>query len=249
MKRRLLRLSAAAVLAVGVVLPIGAQPAGAVDPLTVIKVVEAAYSLWQKFAKGGGLTLDQAVQQIKQAIQNAQQKIIDQIDLVAVAGVRACAENTVITFNDIDKLSTDSLQAFASDATLCATQAQSLISAVTPTQAAVDQAGFALDTVGPLALAARARAGLTTPALTSVLASGNTSLLTALLPSCARDDLSGGEPGVPRLIAWDCTAYNGDEGEVIIRGNSAAAKITAQDTATRNTSRAVAQAVLPQLAP
>src|SRR5690349_9541030 len=102
MKRTLLRLSTAAVLAVGVVVPMGAQPANAVDPLTVIGVIEAAYSAWQKFAKGGGLTLDQAVQQIKQAILDARNQIIDQIDLVAVASVRACAESAVINFNDID---------------------------------------------------------------------------------------------------------------------------------------------------
>jgi hypothetical protein len=246
MKRRLLRLSTAAVLAVGVVVPVGAQPAHAVDPLTVISAVEAAYSAWQKFATGGGTTLNQAVQQIKQAILNAQQKIIDQIDLVAVASVRACAENTVITFNDIDQLSPDSLQTFASDATSCATQAQSLIPAVSATPAAVDQAGFALNTVGPLALAARARAGFTTSALTSVLAGGNTSLLTALLPSCVKEDLTGGEPGAGHVYAWDCVAYNGDEGEVVIAGHPGA-RATAENQATRNTSRAIAQAVLPQL--
>jgi hypothetical protein len=217
-----------------------------VDPLTVISAVEAAYSAWQKFAHGGGLTLNDAVQQIKQAVLDARNQIIDQIDLVAVASVRACAESAVIEFNDIDQLTPDSLQAFAMNATACATQAQSLIPAVTATPAAVDEAGFALNTVGPLALAARARAGFTTATLTSVLAGGDTSLVSALLPSCFKDDLSGGEPGVPHIYAWDCTAYNGDEAEIVIAGNPNA-KAAAQDQASRATSRAIAQAVLPQL--
>lgn len=246
MKRRLLRVSTAALLAVGLIAPLGAQPAKAVEPLTVIGVVEAAYSAWQKFAKNNGLTLDQAVQQIKSAILDARNKIIEQIDLVAVASVRGCAESAVINFNDIDRLSPDSLQAFAMDATACVTQAQSLIPAVTAAPAAVDQAGFAMNTVGPLALAARARAGLSTATLAAVLAGGNNSLVSALVPTCTRDDLSGGEPGVPHIIAWDCFAYNGDEGEVVIAGHPNA-RTTAENYATRNTSRAIAMAVLPQL--
>jgi hypothetical protein len=247
MKRRLLRLSTAAALAVGLAVPMGAQPVQAVEPATVITAIEAVYSAWQKFAKGGGgTTLDQAIQQIKQAILTAQSKIIDEINLVAVASVRGCAESAVINFNDIEQLSPDNLQAFALDATACVTQAQSLIPAITGTPAAVDQAGFALNAVGPLALAARARAGLSTPTLTSVLASGNTSLVSALVPSCVKDDLSGGEPGVPHIHVWDCTAYNGDQAEVVIGGNPAA-RTTAENYAARNTSRAIAQAVLPQL--
>ncbi|HKT04476.1 MAG TPA: hypothetical protein VJT31_33590 [Rugosimonospora sp.] len=246
MKRRLFRLGTAAVLAVGVAVPLGAQPAQAVDPGTVVAVIEAAYSLYQKFAKSGGLTLDQAVAQIKTAIQNAQTNIINQIDLVAVASVRACAESAVINYADIDRLSPDALQTFAMDATACVTQAQSLIPAVTATPVAVDQAGFAMNTVGPLALVARAKAGLGTSALASVLAGGNTSLLSALLPTCHKEDLSGGERGVPHVYAWDCFAYNGDEGEVLIRGNPNA-QAAAQNAASRNTSRAVALSVLPQL--
>jgi hypothetical protein len=93
---------------------------------------------------------------------------------VAVASVQACAESTVIDFADIDLMTTDSLQAFASNATACATQAQSLIPAVTGSPAAVDQAGFALNAVGPLALTARAKAGFSTAGLTPRWSPGTT---------------------------------------------------------------------------
>ncbi|HKT01881.1 MAG TPA: hypothetical protein VJT31_20335 [Rugosimonospora sp.] len=246
MKRRLLRLGTAAVMAVGVALPATAQPAQA-DVGTVIAVVKQVYSLYQQFFKSSGLTLQQAVDQIKAAIQSAQTAIINQIDLVAVAQVRACAESAVINFADINAFTPDNLQVFALDATSCVTLAQSLIPAVTATPAAVDQAGFAMNTVGPIALMARAKAGLTTASLTSVLVSGENSLISSLVPPCVRDNLTGGEPGAGKIFAWDCTAYNGDEAEVIIRGDTNAAKAQSQDYAGRNTSRGVAQAVLPLL--
>jgi len=245
MKRRLIRLGTAALMAIGVAVPLGAQPAQAVDPGTVIAVVQKIYSLYQQFAKSKGLTLEQAVQQIETAITNAQKAITDQIDLVAVADVKACAESVVIDFADMDQMTTDSLQAFASNATACATKAQSLIPAVTGTPAAVDQAGFALNAVGPLALAARAKAGYSTAALTSVLVAGDNSLVSALLPTCRKVDESGGEKGVPRVYVWDCVAYDGTESEIGINVPSALTR--SQDLATRNTSRAIAQAVLPDL--
>jgi hypothetical protein len=241
MKRALLRTVVAAAMAVSITLPVTAQPANAADPVTVIAIIKQVYSLYQQFTSSGGSgpTLAQAIQQITTAINNAQTAIISQIDLVATASVRSCAASTVIDFADINAFSPDNLQAFARDATSCVTQANSLLTVVAD-KAAVDQLGFAMNTVGPLALMARVKAGLTTPELRSVLVAGNNTLIAALLPACQREDLSGGEPGAPRVYVWDCFAYNGDEG-------MNRQKIGAQDNATRRTSRAVAQAVLPQL--
>ncbi|HKS99886.1 MAG TPA: hypothetical protein VJT31_10180 [Rugosimonospora sp.] len=240
MKRRLLRAGTAAALAIGIVLPGTAQPAQA-DVGSVIGIIKEIYSLYQQFAKGGssGPTLQQAIQQIEAAIQSAQNAIISQIDRVAAAGVQACATSAVINFADINALTPDNLQAFALDTTSCVTQANSLISAVTD-KAATDMLGFALNTVGPLALMARTKAGLSTPDLKTVLVGGNNTLVTALLPDCQHVDESGGEPGVPHFFLWECTAYNGDMG-------AAKARAASENAATQNTSRAVAQAVLPGL--
>jgi hypothetical protein len=230
----------AALMAVGITVPMAAQPAQA-DVGTVIAVIKQIYSLYQQFAGGSsGTTLDQAIQQITATIQSAQTAIISQIDLVATAGVQACATSAVINFADINALSPDNLQAFALDTTSCVTQAKSLIDVVTD-QAATDQLGFAMNTVGPLALMARTKAGLTTPSLKAVLVAGNNTIVTKLLPACQHVDESGGEPGAPRFYLWECVAYNGNQG-------AAKQRPASENAATSNTSRAVAQAALPQLA-
>lgn len=140
-----------------------------------------------------------------------------------------------INFADINALMSGNLQAFALATTGCVTPADSLIGALTD-KAAIDEIGFAMNTVGPLALIARTKAGLTTPAFKSVLVAGENSIISALLPSC--DTVNVGDPGHPFFV-WDCTAYNGTE----VQSKPLAA---AQDLATANTSRAVAQA-LPTL--
>jgi hypothetical protein len=248
MRRTLLRAVTTVVAAVGVILPTAAPPAQA-DAGTVIAVIKQIYSLYQQFAGGGGPTLAQAIQQITAAIQASRDAIISQINQVATANVRACAASAVINFADINALTPDNLQAFALQTTDCVTQAKSLIDVVTTDKVATDQLGLAMNTVGPLALMARSKAGLTTPALKTVLVSGENTLVTALLPACHREDASGGEPGVPHVYEWICIAYNGDEGDVLVRnGNNGSARTLSENNATRNTSRAVAQAVIPQLA-
>lgn len=235
MRRTLLRVITAAAMAAGVTVPATAQPAQA-DVGTVIAVVKQLYSIYQQFAAGGSLSLPQAVQEIEAQIQASQTAIISQIDLVAAANVQACASSAVINFADINALTPDNLQVYAMDATDCVTQADSLIGALTD-PAAIDRIGFALNTVGPLALIARTKAGLTTPALTSVLVSAENSLITALTPSC--DKVNVGDPGHPFYI-WDCVAYDGTEAQ-------SKPKAAAENAATANTSRAVAQAALPAL--
>lgn len=241
MRRTFLRAATAGAAAIGIVVP-SATPAQA-DAATVVAVAKQIYSLYQQFAGGGGLTLQGAIQQITAAIQSSQTAIVSQIDLVATANVRACALSAVINFADINALTPDNLQNFALQTTDCVTQAKSLIDVVSTDKAATDQLGFAMNTVGPLALMARAKAGLTTPALRAVLVAGENTLITALLPSC--DEMNVGGDGPP-LFEWTCTAYNGDIGTaVVVRTGDALAR--AQDKATRNTSRAIAQAALPQL--
>ena len=247
MRRSLIRVvtavTMAAALAVGSTVPASAQTAKPnVDVGTVVAVVKQIYSIYQQFLGGSnGMTLPQAVQQIEAQITAARTAIIDEIDLVAAANVQACAQSAVINFQDINALSPDNLQAYALAMTDCVTQANSLLGAVTD-KAAIDEIGFAMNTVGPLALMARIKAGLTTPALKSVLVAGDNTLITSLLPTCRR--MNEGDPDHP-FYMWDCIAYNGNEAEVWV--NVPSAKTKAQDAATANTSRAVAQAALPTL--
>ncbi len=235
MRRTLLRVITAGAMALGVTVPATAQPAQA-DVVTVIAVVKQLYSIYQQFSSSGSLTLPQAVQQIEAQIQASQTAIIDEIDLVAAANVQACASSAVVNFADINAFTTDNLQVYAMNTTDCVTQADSLLSAITD-KAAIDKIGFALNIVGPLALIARTKAGLTTPALQSVLVSAENTLITALTPSCEKVNV--GDPGHPFYV-WDCIAYDGTE----VQGKPLK---TAQDAATANTSRAIAQAALPAL--
>ena len=207
MRRSLLRVATAAALSVGMILPIATVPAQA--DITVVGVIEAVYSLYQKFFSGGS-GLEQAVAQINAQIQSAKTAIIDEMDLIAAANVKACAESAVINFADIDALTPDNLQAFALDTTSCVTLANSLLGAVTD-KAAIDEIGFAMNTVGPLALMARAKAGPTTPALKAVLVAGDNTLIASLnTDNCTSEVVNLPSGGTGRL--WDCIAYNGDEG-------------------------------------
>jgi hypothetical protein len=236
MKKRLMRVGTAALMAIGIALPATATPARA-DVGTVVAVVKQIYSLYQQFAGSGSTTLDQAIAQITAAIQTSQTAIISQIDLVATASVQACASSAVINFADINALSPANLQAFALDTTSCVTQANSLINVVTD-KAAIDELGFAMNTVGPLALMARIKAGLTTPSLKAVLTAGDNTIITALLPACQYVNANGA--GEPPFFEWECYAYNGAFG-------GAKARASAENFATARTSRAVALAALPLL--
>jgi hypothetical protein len=114
--------------------------------------------------------------------------------------------------------------------------AQALLGALTD-KAAIDEVGFAMNTVGPLALMARLKAGLTTPALKAVLVAGENSLISLLLPTCTRTN--EGDPGHP-FFSWVCDAYNGAEGDV---PNT----LLSENEAMANTSWVIAQTELPVL--
>jgi hypothetical protein len=221
-----------------------------VDPGTVIAVAQKLYGIYKSFT-GGGSSAQLATQQIIDAINSSRTAIISQIDAVAAADVRACAQSAVINFNDFNALSPDNQQAFALSATNCVTQADSLLSAVTD-KAAKDQLGFALNTVGPIALMARVRAGLTTTGLTSVLKDANQTVYNQLIPGCGVVRV-GGYPVAgtvnPYYFVANCSSYNQDYGradfDTEARANAALPAL--RNTAGRNTSWLVAEDVLPQL--
>lgn len=237
MKRTMLRVATAAAMAIGVIVPTAAVPAQA-DVGTVIGVIKQIYSIYQQFTQGQS-ALQTAVQQIEAAIQSAQNTIIGEIDQVAAANVRGCAESAVINFADITRLSPDNLQVFAFNTTDCVTQANALIPALS-NKAAVDEVGVALDTVAPLAVLARAEAGLTTTSLKTVVVSAENSLRTSLLPDCERQDATGGEPGAGHFFVWDCNAYNGNNG-------NEKRLIDAQNEAARNTTWVLVPTVIANM--
>jgi len=185
-------------------------PAVAVTPAEAITAAKTAYAIYERLS-GGGLTLAQAKDQIIAAVGAARVSIESHIDAIAAAEVKACARSAVIDVADMAAMSPDSLQAFAFRTTDCSTLAEAYAGAAND-KAAIDQLGFALDVVGPIALVARRAAGLTTPGLEASLVAGNQTILRKLAPSCLASPLYG--DATPRVleVALSCTAYNGRRG-------------------------------------
>jgi hypothetical protein len=244
MRARLIRgiavAAAAAIIGVVVAAPARAAPAQAAPPATtavvpigqIITVVQQAYSLYRSFTQHS-ISVQEATSQILAAIDSARTQIMAHVDAIAAAQARACARSTLIDFTDFDAFTPDNQQAFARDATGCLLLADSLLRTVTD-KAAINELGLAFDAVGPIALVARARTGLSNGALLPVLVDTNRALTTLLYPRCT-PHYEG------RLFdEWYCVAFNGDDATNYYRANAA-------DWATRNTSRYLAQAVLPLL--
>lgn len=213
-----------------------AAPAGAarttVDPGTLVMIIKGAYDVYKAFTQGGQ-SGQAATAQIIAAINSARTDIINHIDAIAAAQARACAQAAVINFADFEALTPDNKQNFALNATSCVTLIDSLLAAVSD-KAAADQLGFALDSVGPIALIVRSRTGLTNPGLVTVLVHANQRVQSVLAPSC--------HPVIiERFTEWACSSYNGDHAGPDIPFSSV------QAAAGRRTSWAVARAVLPTL--
>ncbi len=190
-----------------------AQAVGVGEIATAIQYAQKAYDIYQKFF-GNQLTLAQAEQQIEAAIAQAQTAITAEIDRVATADIQACARTAVTEFADIGSMSPDTAMAFANSSTDCVDHAQADIASIS-TLGSVDQIGFALNTVGPIALIARAHAGFSTDLLRQTIVTGHQQNVSRLTPTdCFASPLWGdAEPGGPVEVVLRCTAYNGDVGE------------------------------------
>ncbi|MDQ0931201.1 hypothetical protein [Streptomyces turgidiscabies] len=92
------------------------------------------------------------------------------------------------------------------------TRIDSLLATVSD-KAAVDQLGFAVNAVGPIALVARARAGFETAGLKSTLVNAHNAITTRLEPRYVTVRVREPGPGRPLIEEQiTCTAYNGHIG-------------------------------------
>lgn len=206
----------------------GAQTNAAVDWVTLLF---GAY----RMLIGGG-SPEAAIMQLIAVIQAAKTEIMAHIDRIATAEAKACAQQAIIDLVDINEFSTDTLQAYARDATRCVTSIESLLPTVTDL-GSVDQLGFTVNAVGPVALAARARAGFSTAGLVQSLTNSNGTVLARLGPvpgACVPFRIEG------QIEYYTCRAYNGDTG----RGYPGQ---VAWDLAARNISWPVANVALAEL--
>jgi hypothetical protein len=140
---------------------------------------------FQYASKGYELILNKPsdLSQLQALIAQTKTQIIAELDGLTAAWNSSCAANAVDTFQSIDSLTPDNLQAFAISSDKCVTDAQAQIGAVT-TKAAVDKIGFALNTVGPIALAVNAHAGFPTDLLKQHIMQANRQIQIKLAPTC-----------------------------------------------------------------
>ncbi|MFV2018359.1 hypothetical protein [Micromonospora sp. LOL_023] len=209
MRRVLLRRTVAAVAAVLITVPLGARPVQAFDFTAIIGAAKAAYELYKEYKEGD--SLDEATTKIINTINDAKTEILSQVDRLATAQAKSCARSAIIDFNDIKTFNQTTVQAYARDTTACVTLIDSLLEVVTD-KASTDQLGFTLNTVGPLALTARAHAGFSTSSLLGLVVDGNDTVLSTLTPTCITSLI--GNNGIPQsgaVYTWQtrCTAYDG----------------------------------------
>lgn len=171
--RRRLAVSLAALMSASLV----ATPANAQFDifLTFVSKGYDAYKLIQD--KPSDLSVLQAL------ITQSKTQIIAELDGITAASIASCAQTAVDTFQVIDQLSHDNQQAFAISADQCVNDAQAQIGAVTDKKA-VDKMGFALNLVGPIALAAKVHVGLPTDTLRLHILQANQQLIRKLAPVC-----------------------------------------------------------------
>jgi hypothetical protein len=116
-------------------------------------------------------------------VNGSRNAIIAHADALAAAEAVACTTQAVIELADMPQLVPAALQGWAQDVTGCVTRIDALHRAVVD-KAVADRLGFALNIVGPIALVARERAGLSTPELVRVLVASNEALQSKLNPNC-----------------------------------------------------------------
>ena len=253
MRRKLV----AAVLSMAVLVPaVNIQPAQAetasVQDLTKdiqdwINVASSAWNLIKAVLGAGGPSIADAIAQISAKIEAAKVQILTHIDAIATAEAKACARHAVVEFADVNLFNPDVLQTWTQNVTGCAITIDSLIGSVTD-KGQKDQLGLALNIAGPIAIAARIKVGFSTSLLIETIRHGENSVISQLFPACQSTRVTD-PPTVEDQ--YSCVAYNGDWGyatRVFLRGRPLGPPINfyaVENQATRNTSRAVAQAILP----
>jgi hypothetical protein len=171
----------------------------------VIGYVFSAYDLAQR-VNGVPSELERATTQIITAVDAARTELLEEIDELTAAEVDACRDSALTDVENLPRMTDTQLDGFATRAVDCVNRAVNFIDTLdSPT--AVDQVSFAMNTVGPLALIARARLGQTSEFLTARIRAGNLATVRRLEPVC--QDWIDEENGRPLFWNVECTAFNG----------------------------------------
>jgi hypothetical protein len=216
----------------------------AVEVEQVLEAIKTAYALYQEFQQEE-ITLEQATADIINAVNAAKAEILTQINAIASAQAKACAEAVIISYESIGEFTEDVTQQFANDSIACLTEIESLLTEFGKDQASVDTLGFALNALGPVVLLVDAHAQFDhSAAILDLVESGNQAVIGTIVPHCFRQTLWG-DATLPEILIR-CTAYNGDMGfgaSYVGDPQLEAKAQAAMRYAYRNTSRRVAESV------
>ncbi|HWH01398.1 MAG TPA: hypothetical protein VNV66_19280 [Pilimelia sp.] len=244
MRSRLSTGLVAAVMAVTIGVGGTARPARAAIPWTQV-IIAVASSLYA--GNGGSGDIERAKREIIDAINASRQEILNHIDAIAGANVRACTDAATTNVAQIDRMDEFTLAVFALAAVDCATLATAYFDSVQD-PAAADNIGKLMGPIYSIAMVGYAKLGFPTVDLLDRLIRGYEAIVVKLKPACETHRFK--EQGGRVEEFYTCTAYNGDKGVAsVIRP----AQLTPEDraradaAATRNTSRGVAQKALPVL--
>jgi hypothetical protein len=217
MRSRLLRGLAAAALALAVVLPGTAQPAQATDGTDAVKRVgQITLNVLPQLSSGGlsPAQIAQLVRQVIDAVNQAEPAVIAHMDSLAAAPWLGQARHHILEFDDIEVFEEEVLWDWAQDVTGDAETAASVFNAVSNPKTA-DDLGYAIHTLYPIALTARAKAGFGTATLKVHYREALTSIVDKLKPRCtSRPGELDPHPSYYEVI-HDCLTPNGSR--VILR--------------------------------
>jgi len=247
MRRRLASALVAITMATGVaVSPARPAQAGLADWFNVI--IAAVQTIASHSGGGPNAQLEAAKREILNAVASAKQEILNHIDAIASADVKACTDAAVTKFAQIDALPPELLGPFVNGAVDCATLSVAYFNAVQDL-AAADNIGKLMGVIYSIAMASFTKYGLSIRDLLTQLIGGYENIVVKLKPTnCTRYRVQEVEVPGHIEIWWECFAYNGDFGQsdTAFRGREAD-RAQAEDRASRNTSRGIAQNALPQL--
>jgi hypothetical protein len=212
-RRTLLSAATVVLVAAGGVVGVSG-PAQAIDPGTIATIATAAYQTYSALEHFNGAPddLQQATAAIIDAVNQARAAIVNEIDAVAAANVESCKDSALADVENLPAMSSTALESYASNATNCVTLAKNFIDTFGDLNV-VNEVGFALNTVAPLALIARDRQGSTSVVLKQQIIAANQSIVSRLVPHCT--SVRFVDHGGP---FWNtsCTAFNGTSAKSVV---------------------------------
>jgi hypothetical protein len=251
-------LSGFGAVAVAVVMAVsgtGAPARAEGEEVWIDVAVAVAQSL---FGGGGGGSgdLEKAKQEIINAVNASRQEILDHIDAIASADVRACAEAGTLQINQIDAMDDFTLAVFMENAVNCATKSTAYFDAVQNLPAA-DNIAKLMGEIYSIAMVAFAKVGFTTTDLLDGLIRGYEAVLNKLKPTCETRSHTWADPeyGWYTENTYTCKAFPTDTVWLAAwteywYGSNVENPIDyayVEAYAMRNTARPVVEAALPQL--